>query len=144
MPLTTSAGFTAIGPKVAAAVYAALNVPAFTALSTIGEDEPQAAALPYTRLDDFVETKNDTAGKHGRDVVFALHVWAIDTPTAGRKKAAAAILNQAIALLEYQPLAVAGLTLKACQYDGATQNDEIEGVPAAHLIATFRVGVSES
>lgn len=144
MPLTSSASFTAIGP-VAAAVYAALNVPAFTALSSVGEDEPQAAALPYTRLDDFVETKNDTAGKHGRDVVVALHVWAIDTPTAGRKKNAGLILNQAIALLDYQPIAVAGLTLKACQYETAlTQNDEIEGVPATHLIATFRVGVSES
>jgi len=144
MPLTTSPSFTAID-RVAAAVYAALNVSAFTALSTIGADEPQAAALPYTRLDDFVETTNDTAGKHGRDVVVTLHVWTIDTPAAGRKKAAAAILNQAIALLDYQPLAVAGLTLKACKYETAlTQNDEIEGVSATHLIATFRVGVSES
>lgn len=143
MPSPSSLGFTAFS-KVAAAVYAALNVPAFTALAAIGEDEPQAAALPYARLDDFVETKNDTAGKHGRDVVFALHIWAIDTPTAGRKKTAAAILNAAIGLLEYRPLTVAGLAFKACQYDGAaTQNDEIEGVPASHVIATFRVGVSE-
>ena len=143
MPSPSSPGFTAFS-KVAAAVYAALNVPAFTALAAIGEDEAQAAALPYARLDDFTETRNDTAGKHGRDVTFALHIWTIDTPSAGRKKAAAAILNQAIALLEYQPLAVVGVALKACQYDGAaTQNDDIEGVPATHVIATFRVGVSE-
>jgi hypothetical protein len=143
MPITTS--FSAID-AVADAVIAALNVSGFTAVCpTVGTALPQAAALPCARVSDFTETPNDTAGKHGRTLTFAIHIYAPGTTTQGALKQGATILNQAIALLDYVPLAVSGVTSVSCQYEtAAQQTEDVDGIEVSHIIASFRVRAMES
>jgi len=131
---------------VADAVYAALKVSAFTALSAIRQEIPQGTTpFPYTRIGDFAEVTNNTAGKHGRDVTFALHIFTQKTATMGSEKAANGILHQAQRLLDFVTLSVAGWTFQDSQFEQAiTQQEDVNGVLTVHLIALFRIRVRES
>lgn len=132
---------------VADAAYAALKVPAFTALSAIRQEIPQGTTpFPYTRIGDFGEVPNNTAGKHGRDVTFALHIFTQKTPTMGAEKAANGILHQAERCLDCVTLPIAaGWTFQDAQFEQAiTQQEDVNGVWTVHLIALFRIRVRES
>jgi hypothetical protein len=128
---------------IAAAAYAALNVAAYTALSTGGifDDVPEGTKAPFTWL-TVRESPFNTFGRGGKDAELQVHVF---SAYAGMQQAQT-ILAKALALLQETTPAVTGFTTLLLEYLGAQPypDEVIGGVRAKHLVGRFRWLVEEA
>ena len=133
---------TAAGP-VMAAIYTALNVAAITSAlgCAVYDDVTQGAAFPYLRISTPSGIPWDTFGKAGKERVIEVHVF---SQYRGRKEAQD-ILDQVIALLQYQALTISGHTTIVVNYeqDLDGEDEEIGGKKTVHKVGLFRVIVQE-
>lgn len=127
-------------PAILTAFYSALNVAAFTALSTGGvfNHVPQGTVAPYTLIEDPTENRQDLMRNPGRNCTVRVHV----VSTASSDLEALNILSKAIELLHYQKLAIAGFVRMAIQFENSSSYRElVNGVTTTHLVGVFRVQV---
>ena len=127
---------------VLAAIYAALNVAAMTALCTVHNGVPQTTTFPYLRTGDAQETREDCMGAPGKNVLVRLHIFSQSRSDLESSR----ILSKAVELLHYQALTVSGHTLIACQYqqafNGGTEN--VGAIETRHTVAEFTVIVRQA
>jgi hypothetical protein len=124
------------------AIYAALNVPAVTALATAGvhSDAPQPAAFPFLLFEVF-EEETRGFGMGGLPLV-TLRVHAFSQFEGSTE--AQAILAAAILLLKDQKLTVAGYTHCGLAFYDRTSpvfDSEINGQKCKEIVSEFRIYV---
>lgn len=134
-------GTSAIGP-VLDAVYAALNVAGFTALSTNGvwNDVPQNTSFPFTWITpgDPAEEPLDTFGKIGASCRVEVHVY---SQYEGDDEATDIVLK-ATELLHHVALGIAGWnTLIVTREPVSLLVEDVDGVATRHAIAPFMIQV---
>lgn len=130
-----------------AAIYAALNVPAFLALATGGvyDGVPQRVTLPYARIVVTTELRLDCMQKPGKDLSVQVHVFGSGLYEG--TKQVGDIVSKAIELLHYQPLVVANHNLIGCQYEQTVDVgvEEESGLGLVwHMVPTFRVQLEQA
>jgi hypothetical protein len=137
-------GTSAMG-AVMTAVYAALNVAAFTNLSTGGvfNDVPQDNRFPFTWITpgDPAEEPLDTFGKIGATCRVDVHVY---SQYEGDDQATDIVLK-ATELLHHVALSIAGwATLIVVREPVALVVEDVDGVATRHAIAPFTIQVLQS
>lgn len=140
MTSTPYAGFT----PVQAAVYAKLTGDA-TLTSTLGGphvydgEAPENAPRPYVLIGESIETPDDAHGMFGRQTVMTIHVW---SDYAGFSEANA-IAYQIQALLDQQPLDIAGARHVLTRFEFAQTLVDPDDRSLRHATVRFRIITSK-
>ncbi|MFE6223330.1 DUF3168 domain-containing protein [Streptomyces sp. NPDC057854] len=123
---------------VQAAVYARLTGDEqLSALITgVYDYVPEDVAFPYVTVGEAIETPDNTVAGLGRETVVTLHVW---TRARGHAKGLA-IAARITALLDHQPLTLAGAHHVATRYEfGQTLTDPEPPGDIRHVVLRYRV-----
>lgn len=94
----------------------------------------------YVQMGEAMETPDNTFGKYGSDLLFTIHVWALDSPSRSGWKTAQTINSRVIALLDGATLTIPGRALVLCHLDAS---QSVLDPPWRHIATDFRIITEE-
>jgi len=103
-------------------------------VSGVFDEVPEGTAYPYVVIGEALEVPAGSHDRFGRETVLTLHVW---TDTRGFSRATQ-ITSRIVALLDHQPLTIAGHHHVATRYEFAQQLRDTEP-HLRHVPIRFRV-----
>lgn len=102
----------------------------------IFDEVPEGQTYPYVVLGEVIATPRNAHGSFGREVVATLHVW---DRFRGYSRGLA-IMNRVVALLDHQPLTLAGHVVVSVRFEfSQTLRDpdpEIRHIPVRFRVTT--------
>ncbi|MCI0687122.1 MAG: DUF3168 domain-containing protein [Sporichthyaceae bacterium] len=120
---------------VQAALYARLaGDPELAGLARGYDHVPEGAAHPYWTVGEAIETPNNHHGGFGRQVLATVHVWS----TYRGYAEGLAIAARIVALLDHQPLTIAGHHTVAVRHE-LTQTLRDPDPDIRHMPVQFRI-----
>lgn len=103
-------------------------------LTGVYDGPPEDAEFPYVDLGESIETPRNTLTEAGAETVMTLHVW---TRSRGFREGLA-IVDRLRALLDHQPLEVAGHAVVSVRHE-MTQTLRDRDPEIRHLPVRFRI-----
>ena len=128
---------TPLGP-IQEAVYGVLtgDVTLMGLVTGVFDEVPEGAAMPYVTLGEALEQPDNSHDRFGRQTVLTMHVW---VDTRGFSKATD-IVERLVALLDHQPLTIAGHHHVVTRYEFAQTlrdpNPRIRHIPIRFRVLT--------
>jgi hypothetical protein len=111
-----------------------------TGLAPVYDAVPEGRSYPYIEIGDIVETPNNVFGKNGRSLLVVISAFS-DVPGF---KEVEAILERLNVLLDDTLLPdPAGWKCWMSAYESGTAQKEFDTVELRHLIANYRIEVSQ-
>ncbi|MBA9002010.1 DUF3168 domain-containing protein [Thermomonospora cellulosilytica] len=119
---------------VQAAMYARLNGDALLA-GRVFDHVPEGQPKPYVLLGEAIELPDNHHGGFGRETVETLHIWSDQLGYSEGTQMAARI----VALLDHQPLTIAGHHHIATRYEFAQTLTDPARPGLRHVVLRFRI-----
>ncbi len=98
-------------------------------------DSEDDSAFPYITLGPVAPTPDDTKTDNGVQTLFDVHIWSRSTSALTWRAIADDVYD---ALQKYDALAVAGVTVVDCRFEGSAEFDDPDG-KTKHQIGTYRI-----
>ena len=107
------------------------------------DEPPQDATFPYVTIGDAIETKRNTFGKTGRDVLASIDVWSRSGPDASQDGYGEALgIGSAIDVIldGYDPGSIFGWVFVSCDFEQQIPMRDPDGV-TRHVHMEYRLRV---
>jgi Protein of unknown function (DUF3168) len=111
-----------------------------TSLAPVYDAVPEGRYYPYIEISSIVETPNNTFGKNGRSLLLSISAF---SDQAGFKESQAILERLNVLLDDTLMPDPAGWKCWMSAYESGTDQKEFDTVELRHLIAIYRIEVSQ-
>ena len=127
--------------KVSEPIYTILNADGTLGALVTGiyDKPPDNTAHPYITIGEAFETRDDTFGKRGKDVLTSLHIWS----RYNGFREALLIAERLILLLDEVALSVSGYDTVYVLHE-STETIREQDKETRHVVVEFRIRVQQS